>query len=72
VPCWAALSTSGLTSFVLPAGVKRLLIAADSDDSGAGIKAATELGQRARAQCNVEIHPAPKGQDWNDVMRGGR
>jgi putative DNA primase/helicase len=66
VPTWAALSTSGLQNFTPPAGVRKLLIAADSDDAGAGLKAATALAQRLRRSCDVEIHPAPAGFDWND------
>jgi putative DNA primase/helicase len=67
VPAWAALSTSGLQAFILPPGVKRLLIAADSDDGGAGLKAANALAERAERLCAVEIHPAPPGKDWNDM-----
>jgi putative DNA primase/helicase len=71
VPAWAALSTSGLQAFILPPGVKRLLIAADSDDGGAGLKAANALAERAQRLCAVEIHPAPVGKDWNDVVLHG-
>jgi putative DNA primase/helicase len=68
VPTWACLSTSGLQSFRVPVGVRRFLIAADSDDSGAGMTAANALAERAQRVCNVEIHPAPPGQDWADVV----
>jgi phage/plasmid primase-like uncharacterized protein len=67
VPTWAALSTSGLQTFVPPPGVQKLLIAADSDDSGAGLEAAHRLAERAQRTCAVEIHPAPTGMDWADV-----
>ena len=70
VPTWAALSTSGLTAFSSPAGVRRLVIAADADDSGTGMAAARHLAERASRRCDVEIRPAPPGQDWNDVLRG--
>ena len=63
----AALSTSGLRTFAPPTSVSRLLIAADSDDGGAGIEAAKELAARASRACAVEIHPAPEGRDWADV-----
>jgi putative DNA primase/helicase len=69
VPCWAALSTSGLQNFVVPSRVRRLLVAADCDDHGAGIEAARQLAERARRLCDVEVHPAPAGQDWNDALR---
>lgn len=69
-PTWAALSTSGLMAFSPPAGVRRLTIAADADDKGAGMDAARELAERASRRCEVVIRPAPAGQDWNDVLRG--
>lgn len=66
VPTWAALSTSGLVGFVIPPGVRKLVIAADGDRGG--MKAATDLAQRARRSCDVEIHAAPDGLDWADVL----
>lgn len=72
VPTWAALSTAGLQTFVLPAGVRRLLIGADNDDAGAGLRAARDLAERARRVCDVEVHPAPEGMDWADVAEAGR
>jgi phage/plasmid primase-like uncharacterized protein len=69
VPTWAALSTAGLQGFAVPNVVRRLLIAADSDDQGAGLSAARNLAERAQRICTVEIRPAPKGQDWNDALR---
>ncbi len=73
VSTWAGLSTSGLRAFRPPPAVQRLLIAADSDDGGAGLLAARKLAERVQRQCDVEIHPAPEGCDWNDVLkRAGR
>jgi hypothetical protein len=69
VPTWAALSTSGLRAFVPPPFVRKLLIASDSDDGGAGLEAARALAQRASRICDVAIHPAPEGQDWADVAQ---
>lgn len=70
LPCWAALSTSGLQNFLAPEGVKRLVIAADRDDkTGAGMEAAKALAERARRLCDVEIHPAPEGKDWADALK---
>jgi hypothetical protein len=71
---WAALSTSGIRSLSLPAQPLRLIIASDSDDSGAGLKAAQSLAQRASALgWDVSLAPAPEGQDWNDYLmtKGG-
>lgn len=70
VPCWAALSTAGLQNFVSPAGIKRLIIAADNDDDGAGRSAAQVLAERERRRCEVLISLAPASQDWNDALRG--
>lgn len=67
VPTWAALSTSGLQGFVIPPGLRRLIIAADGDKGGD--MAARALAERARRTCEVEVHAAPDGDDWNDVLR---
>lgn len=66
VPCWAVLSTSGLSSFQPPIDVEKLIIAADRDDRGAGMKFAHALAERVE---NSEIDAAPNGLDWNDVLR---
>lgn len=65
--CWATLSTSIMRTFALPPGVKRLVIAADNDE--AGMDAAKALAERACRLSDVEIHPAPEGKDWNDVLK---
>lgn len=69
VPTWAALSTSGLRMFNAPAGVRRVIIAADSDDAGAGLSAARELAERHGRSCAVTIDAAPAGKDWCDAWR---
>jgi phage/plasmid primase-like uncharacterized protein len=68
VPTWAALSSSGLCAFVPPPSIRRLLIAADSDDSGAGMGAAKALAESASRTCDVTICAAPAGKDWADVL----
>lgn len=65
LPIWAGLTTSQYASFELPRGVRRLVIAADGDKGG--ISAATALAERVHRLCDVEIDPAPEGQDWADV-----
>lgn len=67
VPTWAALTTSQYATFELPRGVRKLIIAADGDKGG--VSAATALAERACRWCEVEIDPAPEGQDWADVWR---
>jgi hypothetical protein len=66
---WAALSTSGMKSLILPSVSPELIIATDSDDAGAGRMAGNALAERADA-CGwaVSLLPAPDGKDWNDVL----
>jgi len=66
--CWSALSTSGLKAMSVPPGVSKLIIAADGDN--AGRDAARRLAEKACTRCDVQIIPAPDGQDWNDVLKG--
>lgn len=69
---WAALSTSGMRALHLPADPGSLIIAADSDDGGAGHQAAAALAERAhRMGWQVTLWPAPDGMDWNDALRRG-
>jgi len=66
---WAALSTAGLRRFAPPAGLSRLVIAADGDD--AGLQAARYLAERSSRRCECVVTPAPHGSDWNDVASIG-
>jgi phage/plasmid primase-like uncharacterized protein len=66
-PTWAAGSTAGLSQFVPPPTLFRLIVAADADDSGGGLAAAHQLAERARRWCEVMVVPAPTGKDWNLV-----
>lgn len=69
---WAALSTSGMRALRLPAIAGELIIAADSDDDGAGHGAAEALAMRAhRLGWHVTLLPAPAGMDWNDALQAG-
>lgn len=68
VPTWSALSSSGISNFILPAAVRHLIVAADGDQ--AGMTAAMALAERLQRRCKVTIDPAPERQDWNDVLRG--
>jgi hypothetical protein len=63
---WACLSTSGLSSFVIPAKLRDLTVAADGDD--AGLKAALTLVGRAAPTLARRIISAPTGLDWNDIL----
>ncbi len=71
-PTWASLSTAGLLRFEPPAGPRRLMIAADADDNGAGLRAAQKLAEQIRRRCDVVVQVAPEGLDFNDVLTGGQ
>lgn len=71
---WATLSTSGMEQVQLPAEAKRIIILADHDASGAGLRAAETTARRLRAEHReVAIALPPEaGHDFNDVLlRGG-
>lgn len=69
---WAALSTSGIKGLALPRKAGDLIIATDSDDSGAGKEAGDKLAHTAHAMgWNVSLLPAPEGMDWNDALQSG-
>lgn len=71
LPSWALLSAQNLRTWVAPAGVDRVVIAADRD--AAGQAAARGLAERllsAGREVRVETPPAPFG-DWNEARIGG-
>ena len=66
---WATLSTSGLRAVVLPASVRRVVIAADRDVEGAGQKAAAALARRLKAEGRrVECWLPSTFCDFNDEL----
>jgi hypothetical protein len=67
IPAWAALSTSGMRSVVLPEESITIVILADGDEGG---RAAGEaLGERLmREGRNVNIARPPEGMDFNDLL----
>ena len=74
LPVWATLSTAGLEQVDLPAGVRRVLILADNDVLGAGMRAAEAAARRLRAQGRdvAVVLPPEEGEDFNDLLlRGG-
>ena len=70
LPVWATLSTSGLEQVELPPAAQRVLILADHDASGAGLRAAEAAARRLRAQGrDVAIAiPPEEGEDFNDML----
>lgn len=70
LPVWATLSTSGLEQVDLPSAIRRVVILADHDVSGAGMRAADAAARRLRAQgLDVAIAlPPEEGEDFNDLL----
>ena len=71
LPVWATLSTSGLEQIDLAPAAQRVLILADHDVSGAGLRAAEAAARRLRAQGRdvaVAI-PPEEGHDFNDLLQ---
>lgn len=69
IPAWAALSTSGLRSLILPSVVREVVIAADGD--GPGIEAAEAAARRWTAEGRTcRIARPPEGSDFADVLVG--
>lgn len=74
-PIWACLSTAGLINVVLPPLplASRVIIFADNDRNGAGLKAAREASHRFIAegrQVTIQM-PDETGTDYCDLMRKG-
>ena len=70
LPAWAALSTSGLRSLILPNLTTDLIILADGDDAGEA--AAHDCGARWKREGRcVRIARPPHGTDFNDLLKRG-
>lgn len=70
LPVWATLSTSGLEQVQLPPEARRVVILADHDASGAGMRAADALEGRLRRNGIVVAIATPpqQGDDFNDML----
>ncbi len=71
LPVWAALSTTGLEQALLPPEARRVVILADHDASGAGMRAAEATAAKLRLEGrDVSIVLPPReGDDFNDMLR---
>lgn len=71
---WATLSTSGLKGLVLPplpvADV--VIIAADNDAAGVAAAEYAKARFEAEGRAVSIIHPPRPGDDFNDMLRGGK
>ena len=67
---WATLSTSGLEQVQLPPEVRRVIILADNDRSGAGLRAAETAARHFRMEGKEAVIAIPpgEGQDFNDLL----
>ena len=70
LPCWSAVFAGGLKTTELPPDVRRIVIAADNDVSGAGQRNALAAYDRWTAEGReVRIKTPPEvGDDFNDVL----
>ena len=70
VPMWACGSAHGIQSFVLPDGIRELVIIADNDANGTGINAARALQRKHyRDLDSIKIwQPDAMGADALDVL----
>lgn len=66
-PAWAALSTSGLRSLVLPDTVDDIVVLADGDQPGEAAACAA-AGRWSREGRRARIARPPAGMDFNDLL----
>ena len=71
LPVWAALSAGNLAQVALPTEVLRVVILADHDAAGAGIRAAERAAARHHAEGRRVWIAVPDraGEDFNDLLR---
>jgi hypothetical protein len=71
-PGWSAVSAAGLATVTLPSMVRRVIIAADNDISGAGQRVALAAYHRLideGREARIAMPPIA-GTDFNDVLKG--
>jgi putative DNA primase/helicase len=69
IPCWSAVSASGIASFRWPEGTRYLYVFSDHDANGTGQRAARELSRKAISRGLIvrTLTPPEPGTDWMDV-----
>ncbi|QYU65989.1 toprim domain-containing protein [Leptolyngbya sp. 15MV] len=67
LPMVSALSASHLAALILPRGLRRLNVACDNDEAGAG--AVSSVAERAERQGIQTVVLAPRTGDFNDDLR---
>ena len=68
VPAWAALSSGGIRSLILPEVVRDIMIAADPDTVGMVAARAAPLRWRAEGRRVVVACPSSTDLDFNDLL----
>jgi putative DNA primase/helicase len=70
LPCWSAVYAGGLFTLVLPPEVRRIVIAADNDESGVGQRNALAAYDRWTAEGRSVriVAPPVVGDDFNDAL----
>jgi putative DNA primase/helicase len=69
IPVWSCISANLLEAFVVPEGIKKLVVLADNDSTFTGQKAAYVLAHRVSLKgLSVEVK-IPKAKDWNEEAR---
>jgi putative DNA primase/helicase len=70
LPVWAALSSGNLEQIVLPPEITRVVLLADHDGEGVGLKVAERAAARfcAEARRVWIAHPPHPGDDFNDLL----
>ena len=70
LPVWATLSAAGLEKLDPPPEARRIVILADHDASGGGLRAAEAASRQLRTQGRdvVIAIPPGEGQDFNDLL----
>lgn len=69
VPTWACVSAHGIETFLPPAGVEKIIVFGDNDESGTGQAAAWACAKRLiAAGLTVDVRiPDQPGTDWADL-----
>lgn len=69
IPTWSAISSSGVSSWIPPDGIKRVVVFADNDKNFTGQKAAYSLANRLAIQNEMTVDvEVPDEGDFLDVL----
>lgn len=70
MPAWAAMDAGKMEAIIIPEQIRRVVIAADNDESFTGQASAYALAKRLKFEGkSVEIMMPPRIGDWNDYIQ---